>query len=178
VGAGVRVGLGLDVHQFDDDPGRPLWLAGVLIPDAPGLQGHSDADVLLHAVVDALLGAGGMGDLGALFGGHDPRYAGAASRGFVDETLRRVRAAGWAVGNLDCTLVAQRPRLGPHRQAMTASLAELLEVAASAVNVKITSTDGLGFTGRGEGIAALATVLLLADPTAVDSARHGGGEPV
>jgi 2-C-methyl-D-erythritol 2,4-cyclodiphosphate synthase len=151
----------VDVHSFSPDPGRRLWLGGVQIPDAPGLEGHSDADVLLHALVDALLGAAALGDLGALFGSDDPAHAGASSSTFVRQALRRVHAAGWAVGNVDCTLVAQRPRLDPHRQAITASVAGLLGVAASAVSVKATTTDRLGFTGRGEGIAGLAVALLV-----------------
>ncbi len=163
--AGFRVGSGVDVHAFSDDPARPLVLGGVTVPGAPGLAGHSDADVLLHAVVDALLGAAGLGDIGALFGSADPRYAGAGSAVFVTEAAERVRAAGWAVGNVDATLVAARPRLAAHRAAMAASTARLLGVDPADVNVKATTTDGLGSTGRGEGIACLATVLLgRADP--------------
>jgi 2-C-methyl-D-erythritol 2,4-cyclodiphosphate synthase len=156
----VRVGQGVDVHPFSDDPARPLVLAGVTVPERPGLAGHSDADVVLHAVVDALLGAAGLGDIGSLFGSDDPRYAGAASSTFVAEALRRVTDAGWRVGNVDCTVIAQRPRIAPHREAMRERLAALLGVAADAVNVKATTTDGLGFTGRGEGIACVAVVLL------------------
>jgi 2-C-methyl-D-erythritol 2,4-cyclodiphosphate synthase len=156
----MRVGQGLDVHPFSDDPGRGLVLAGVRIPDGPGLAGHSDGDVVLHAVVDALLGAAGLGDIGGVFGSADPRYAGAASSVFVTESLRLVADAGWTVGNVDCTVVAQRPRLAPHREAMRDRLAGLLGAPAGAVNVKATTTDGLGFTGRGEGIACLAVVLL------------------
>jgi len=157
----VRIGQGIDAHAFaENQAGRTLRLGGVDIPGAPGLDGHSDADAVLHAVTDALLGAAGLGDLGALFGSDDPRYAGADSAVFVREALARVDAAGWAVGNLDCTVVAQRPRLAEHLPAMRARLAELLAVEAAAVSVKATSTDGLGFTGRGEGIACLAVVLL------------------
>jgi 2-C-methyl-D-erythritol 2,4-cyclodiphosphate synthase len=156
----VRVGQGLDVHAFSADGGRPLVLGGVAIPGGPGLEGHSDADVVLHAVVDALLGAAALGDLGTVFGTDDPAHAGAASAVFVTEALRLALAGGWAVGNLDCTLVAQRPRLAPHREAITAAVAGLLGVPPGAVNVKATTTDRLGFTGRGEGIACLAVVLL------------------
>jgi 2-C-methyl-D-erythritol 2,4-cyclodiphosphate synthase len=156
----VRIGQGVDVHPFSDDPARPLVLAGVTVPEGPGLAGHSDADVVLHAVVDALLGAAGLGDIGSLFGSDDPRYAGADSSTFVAEALRRVTDAGWRVGNVDCTVIAQRPRVAPHREAMRERLAALLGVAADAVNVKATTTDGLGFTGRGEGIACVAVVLL------------------
>jgi 2-C-methyl-D-erythritol 2,4-cyclodiphosphate synthase len=156
----MRVGQGLDVHPFSDDPGRELVLAGVRIPDGPALAGHSDGDVVLHAVVDALLGAAALGDIGAIFGSADPRYAGVASSVFVTESLRLVTDAGYAVGNVDCTVVAQRPRLAPHREAMRDRLAGLLGAPVGTVNVKATTTDGLGFTGRGEGIACLAVVLL------------------
>ena len=155
----VRIGQGIDAHAFSQGE-RVLRLAGVEIPDAPGLDGHSDADVVLHAVTDALLGAAGLGDLGALFGSDDPRYAGADSAVFVQEALARIDAAGWAVGNLDCTVVAERPRLAEYVPAMRARLAALLDVDPAAVSVKATSTDGLGFTGRGEGVACLAVVLL------------------
>jgi len=156
-----RVGTGVDVHAFAAEAGRPLILGGVTLPGAPGLAGHSDADVLLHAVVDALLGAAGLGDIGGLFGSADPRWAGAASAVFVTETTARVRAAGWEVGNVAATLVAARPRLGPHRAAMATSTARLLGVDPDQVNVGATTTDGLGATGRGEGIACLATALLV-----------------
>lgn len=158
----VRVGQGTDVHAFSDDPDRPLLLGGVRIPDAPGLDGHSDADVVLHALVDALLGAAGQGDIGTLFGTAEAASAGADSRLFVAGALERVTGTGMAVGNADVTIVAQRPRLAAHRAAIAASIADVLGVAPGAVNVKATTTDGLGFTGRGEGIAALAVVLLVA----------------
>ncbi len=156
----IRVGQGIDIHRFADDDGRPLVLGGVLIPEGPGLQGHSDADVVLHAVVDALLGAVALGDLGARFGTDDPIYASAASSVFVAEALRLVGQAGWAVGNVDATILAQRPRIDPHRAAMTSCLADLLGVGLEAVSVKATTTDGLGMLGRGEGIACTAVVLL------------------
>lgn len=158
----MRIGQGVDVHAFSADAGRPLCLGGVHIPGGPGLEGHSDADVVLHALVDALLGAVGLGDLGAVFGTADPAHAGAASHVFVAGALDRVTEAGWAVANADVTVVAQRPRLAAHRAAITDSIADLLGVAPGAVNVKATTTDGLGFTGRGEGIACLAVVLLAA----------------
>jgi 2-C-methyl-D-erythritol 2,4-cyclodiphosphate synthase len=159
----VRIGQGVDVHAFAASDGRrPLRLAGVDIPGAPALEGHSDADVVLHAVADALLGAAALGDLGALFGSDDPHYAGADSAMFVREAVRRVGEAGWALGNLDCTVVAERPRLAEHLPMMRSQLAELLGVEPDAVSIKATSTDGLGFTGRGEGIACLAVVLLTA----------------
>ena len=155
-----RIGQGVDVHAFSADPHRVLVLGGVPLRGAPGLDGHSDADVLLHAVVDALLGAAGLGDIGAVFGFDDPRYAGADSGVFVEETAARIARAGWAVGNVDATLVAARPRLGPHLEAMRTTTAALLRADPGAVNIKATTTDGLGALGRGEGIACLAVALL------------------
>lgn len=160
--AGLRIGQGVDVHAFGEDPDRPLLLGGVRVDGAPGLAGHSDADVVLHALVDALLGAAGLGDIGAVFGSQDPAHAGADSQVFVAGALQRVAAAGWAVANVDLTVVAQRPRLASYRAAITDAVAELLGVASGDVNVKATTTDGLGLTGRGEGIACLAVVLLVA----------------
>lgn len=161
-----RVGHGVDVHRFAADPERALRLGGVVVPGAPGLEGHSDADVLLHAVADAVLGAAGLGDLGSRFGSADPAYAGADSAVFVRQALRWAAADGWRVGNVDATVVAQRPRLAPHRDAIAASLAALLGVESTAASVKATTTDGLGFLGRGEGICCLATVLLQREPGA------------
>jgi len=155
-----RVGHGVDVHRFSDDAGRVLRLAGVEIPEGPGLEGHSDADVLLHAVADALLGAAGLGDLGSRFGSADPAYAGADSAVFVRRAQEWAAAEGWRVGNVDTTVVAQRPRLAPYRERMASALAELLGVEPGAASVKATTTDGLGFLGRGQGICCLATVLL------------------
>lgn len=163
----MRVGQGLDVHAFSAEPSRILVLGGLPIPDGPGLEGHSDADVVLHALVDALLGAAGQGDIGTLFGSDAPAYRGADSRVFVTGALEAVAAAGLAVANVDLTVVAARPRLGPHRQRMRERVAELLGLPPTGVNVKATTTDGLGAVGRGEGIAALAVVLLEpADPPA------------
>lgn len=153
----VRVGTGLDVHPFADDP-RPLVLAGVTIPDAPGLAGHSDADVVAHAVTDALLGALALGDLGSRFGVDTPGLAGADSLDFVRAAVADVGAAGWRVGNVDAVVVAQRPRLAPHRDAMRATLAGALGLDLGAVSLKSTTTDRLGTIGRGEGIACWATV--------------------
>lgn len=156
----MRVGSGLDVHAFSDDPSRTLVLGGVPIPDAPGLAGHSDADVVCHAVADALLGAGALGDLGTVFGTDDPRLAGSSSLGLLHEVRQLLDQAGLAVSNIDVTVVAQRPRLAAHRAGMRARLAEALALAEGEVSVKITSTDALGSVGRGEGIACWATVLL------------------
>jgi 2-C-methyl-D-erythritol 2,4-cyclodiphosphate synthase len=159
----IRVGQGIDIHRFANGGGRPLVLGGVTIPEGPGLDGHSDADVVLHALVDALLGAAALGDLGTQFGTDDPTYAGVASTVFLAEALRLLRGAGWTVGNVDATIVAQRPRIAPYRAAMTSCIAEVLGLARDAVSVKATSTDGLGVLGRGEGIACTAVVLLCRD---------------
>lgn len=156
--AALRVGHGLDVHAFSDDPGRALRLAGVPVPGAPGLAGHSDADVVAHAVADALLGAAGLGDLGARFGSDDPALAGADSMGLLAQVVGEVRREGWQPVNVDCTVVAQRPRLGEHLPAMREALVDRLRIGA--VSVKATSTDGLGAVGRGEGIGCWAVCLL------------------
>ena len=153
----MRIGQGFDVHAFDGS--RPLILGGVTIPDSPGLSGHSDADVLSHAIADALLGAGSLGDLGALFPGTD-RWKGASSLEILGETIKTLRGAGWDLVNVDATLVAERPRLSPYVDQMIQKLAQALDADASRVSVKATTTDGLGFTGRGEGIAGLAVVLI------------------
>jgi 2-C-methyl-D-erythritol 2,4-cyclodiphosphate synthase len=157
------VGLGYDSHRLVPD--RPLRLGGVDIPGTEmGLLGHSDADVLAHAVMDSLLGAAGLGDIGQHFPDDDPRYAGADSM----ELLERVRALldtrGLAVANVDATVVCERPRLGPHREAMRAGLAAAAGLAPERVNVKFTTNEGMGWLGRGEGVAALAVAAL--EPTA------------
>lgn len=154
-----RIGSGLDVHPFASDQ-RPLVLAGVTVPDAPGLVGHSDADVVAHAVTDALLGAVAAGDLGSRFGVDDPQLAGADSLDLLRAVVGDLAADGWRPANADVTVVAQRPRLAPHRDAMRARLAGALGVDAARVSVKFTTTDGLGAVGRGEGIACWATVLV------------------
>ena len=154
----LRVGTGFDVHALVE--GRPLLLGGVAIPHSHGLQGHSDADVLLHAVANALLGALALGDLGQWFPPDDPRYAGADSAQLLAQVVAQVRQRGWRAANLDCTVIAERPRLAPHVPAMRERLAGLLGVATERVSVKATTTEGLGFTGRAEGIAAQAVVLL------------------
>lgn len=157
----LRIGQAIDVHAFAEGPAeRPLVLGGVEIPGAPGLAGHSDADVVLHALCDGLLGAIGQGDIGTLFGTDDPVYADAASSVFATAALARVVEAGFGVGNVDLTIVAQRPRLAAHQTAIRASVAAVLAVEEARVNVKVTSTDSLGAIGRGEGIACLLVVLL------------------
>lgn len=154
----MRIGQGFDVHAFAED--RKLILGGVEIPYARGLAGHSDADVLIHALADALLGAAALGDIGMHFPDSDPAYQGADSRVLLREVARKLAAAGWRIVNVDSTLIAQAPRLAPHIPAMVANLAADLGLAASAVSVKATTTERLGFTGRGEGIAAQAIALI------------------
>lgn len=154
----LRIGGGLDVHAFAPGSDRPLVLGGVVIPDAPGLAGHSDADVVAHAVADAVLGAAGLGDLGARFGTDDPDLAGADSMDLLAAVLADVSDAGWMVANADCTVVAQRPRLADHLEAMRSRLADRL--GTDAVSVKATSSDGLGALGRGDGVACWAVCLL------------------
>lgn len=151
-----RVGQGVDVHAFAED--RPLVLGGVRIADTGGLEGHSDADAVLHALTDALLGAVGAGDIGEYFPSSDPRWKGASSKVFVEEAVRVVAAKGGVIENVDLTIVAERPRLARHKPAIRESVAGILGVAIDTVNVKATTTDGLGFTGRAEGICALAIV--------------------
>jgi len=153
-----RIGLGFDSHTFGG--ARPLRLAGVVIPHDTGLTGHSDGDAVAHAVTDALLGAAALGDIGQLFPDTDARWRGADSMVLLETAYARVRAAGFAVVNVDVTVIAQRPRLAPHVPAMRERLAGLLGVATERVSVKATTTEGLGFTGRAEGIAAQAVVLL------------------
>ena len=157
----MRIGQGVDAHRLV--PGRPLRLGGVLVPHDRGLEGHSDGDVLLHAIASALLGALGEGDLGRHFPSSDPALAGVDSADLLARVGERVGAAGLRVGNLDATVIAQAPRLGPHLEKMESVIADRLGVEQTRVNVKVTSTDGLGAIGRGEGIAAQAIVLLVAE---------------
>ena len=155
----IRVGTGFDVHRLA--PGEELWLCGVQIDHPLGLAGHSDADVGLHAVVDALLGAVGAGDIGQHFPPSDDRWKGAASSRFVEHAVSLVAEAGYRVGNIDLTIICEAPKIGPHRAAMQARLAALAGVEQGAVNVKATTTERLGFTGRGEGIAAQAVATVV-----------------
>ena len=156
--SGARIGQGFDVHALV--AGRRLVLGGVDIPFERGLEGHSDADVLIHAVIDALLGAAALGDIGRHFPDSDARYRGADSRVLLREVGKMLAQARLRVGNVDATLIAQAPRLAPYIDAMIANLAADLGLARDRVNVKATTTERLGFTGRGEGIAALAVALL------------------
>lgn len=157
----IRVGQGCDVHALV--PERKLILGGVTLPYHLGLLGHSDADALLHAITDAVLGAAGLGDIGHMFPDSDERWRGADSRVLLRGALAAVRAAGWRVGNVDCTVIAQAPRIAPHVAAMRANIAADLGIATECVNVKGKTTERLGFLGRGEGIATEAVALLLRD---------------
>jgi len=156
----VRSASGYDVHKFTD--GDHIWLCGLKIPHSHALEGHSDADVGLHAITDALLGCIGEGDIGQHFPPTDERWKGAASWKFLDHAAGLVRAKGGVINHVDVTIICERPKVGPHREAMKAKIAEILEIEASRVSVKATTTEGLGFTGRREGIAAqaIATVKL------------------
>jgi 2-C-methyl-D-erythritol 2,4-cyclodiphosphate synthase len=165
----VRIGSGIDIHAFaphdhprtvDGATDASVVLAGVRLPAPAPLVGHSDADVVAHASIDALLGAAGLGDIGMRFGVDDPALAGADSMGLLASVVSELAAAGWRVGNLDVTVVAVTPRLGPHRDAMREALAGALDVALEAVSVKATTTDGLGSIGRAEGVAAWVVCLL------------------
>ena len=170
-----RIGTGLDVHAFGaGSADAQVVLAGVRIPCAAPLVGHSDADVVAHAVTDALLGAAALGDLGSRFGVDDPALAGADSLRLLADVVADVRAAGWAPGNVDVTVIAVRPRIGPHRSEMRVRLAEALGLDVAAVSVKATTTDGLGAVGRGEGVAAQAVCLLV--PAAEAAGRAGPRE--
>ena len=153
----MRIGQGLDVHRLSDDPARALWLGLVRVEGAPGLAGHSDADVATHALCDALLGAANLGDLGRHFPDDDPGIAGVSSRDLLERTLALVAAAGFTVASADVTIIAQRPRLEAHMPAMSAALSQ---VVGAVVSVKATTTEGLGALGRVEGIGASAVVLL------------------
>ena len=154
----MRIGHGYDVHKLTE--GRKLILGGVDIPYDKGLLGHSDADVLTHAIMDALLGAAALGDIGKLFPDNDPAYAGADSLVLLERVGERIAQAGYRVGNIDATILAQRPKLAPHIPQMRANLAHRLGLEVDQVSVKATTEEGLGFTGAGEGMAAHAVCLL------------------
>jgi 2-C-methyl-D-erythritol 2,4-cyclodiphosphate synthase len=163
----LRIGLGVDAHAFGD--GVPLVLGGVTIDHPRGLVGHSDGDVVAHALTDALLGAAGLADIGLLFPSDDERYRGADSLALLADAYGQVRAAGFVLVNADCVVIGQEPRVAPHRDEMRRRLAAALGVEAGLVNVRATTTDRLGFTGRGEGLASNAVALLRIEP--------GGGLP-
>ena len=159
-----RIGQGFDVHKLVE--GRKCIIGGVDIPHEKGLLGHSDADVLLHAITDALLGAAGLGDIGRLFPDTDAAYAGADSRVLLREAVRQVQAQGWRIGNIDATVICERPKITPHAAQMVANIAADCGIPPHAVNVKGKTSEKLGYTGRGEGIAAQAVAMLLAPPEA------------
>ena len=154
----LRVGIGVDAHGFSD--GARLVVGGVEFPGEPGLAGHSDGDVVAHALVDAVLGAAGLGDIGSFFPSEEAEWEGASSLTFLERAMAAVREAGYELVNADCVLVGERPRIAPVREEMEARLAAALGVGPGQVSVRATTTDGLGFTGRGEGLAAQAVALL------------------
>jgi 2-C-methyl-D-erythritol 2,4-cyclodiphosphate synthase len=158
-----RVGTGVDAHVLEE--GVPLVLGGVAFDHPRGLAGHSDGDVVAHALIDALLGAANLGDIGTLFPSGDERWRGSSSLDLLRTAFAQVRAAGWDLVNADCVLIGEQPRVGPHRRAMAEALAGALGVEPGRIAVRATTTDGLGFTGRGEGLAAQAVALLRASPT-------------
>jgi 2-C-methyl-D-erythritol 2,4-cyclodiphosphate synthase len=152
-----RVGNGFDIHRFSDDPTRPLVLGGVVFPDGPGLHGHSDADVVAHSVADALLGAVGLGDLGVHFPDTDERWRGADSMALLAEVVRLLAVNGWSVVNVDCSVVAERPAIAPHRDAMCDRLSSVVDAP---VSVKGRRAEGIGGLGRSEGVVCLSSVLV------------------
>ncbi len=154
----IRVGFGFDVHRLVE--GRELWLGGVLIPHSTGALGHSDADVLLHAVCDALLGAAALGDIGQHFPDTDPKWKGADSKRLLEGVVRLLSEKGWSVGNVDCTLILERPKIMPHVPAMRAAMAPILKLGVDAVSIKATTSEALGYIGREEGVAAHAVALI------------------
>lgn len=154
----IRIGQGFDVHKFE--VGRPLILGGILIPHDKGLTGHSDADVLLHTITDAALGAIGEGDIGRHFPDTDSAFKDADSAVLLEKIWELVNERGYKLGNIDCTIIAEQPKMAPHIEVIKHRVAELLKADISQVNIKATTTEKLGFTGRGEGIAAMATILL------------------
>ncbi len=154
----LRIGLGVDAHALE--PGVPLVLGGIAIEHPRGLAGHSDGDVIAHALTDALLGAAGLGDIGSLFPSDDARWRGADSLDLLRDAYAQVTAAGYVLVNADCVLIGEEPRIAPHREEMRTRLAAALGVEPKRVNVRATTTDRLGFTGRGEGLAAEAVALL------------------
>jgi 2-C-methyl-D-erythritol 2,4-cyclodiphosphate synthase len=156
----IRVGIGYDSHRFA--AGRPLVLGGVTIPHSHGLIGHSDADAVAHAISDAMLGAAGLGDIGRLYPDTDPALRGADSLKILADVGARVRSAGWALQNADVTVIAEAPRLAPHVEAMQAALGRALGVDAATISVKAKTNEGMGFVGRGEGVAAIAVASLAA----------------
>ena len=155
----IRTGLGFDVHELKE--GRPLHLGGVLIPSEKGAVGHSDADVVIHAICDALLGAAGMRDIGFHFSNQDERWRNADSKVFLRQVMEMISAEGWQLQNVDCTLTLEAPKINPHVEAMKTAMTPILGIDRSALSIKATTNEGMGYVGRGEGINAMAVVLLM-----------------
>lgn len=156
----IRVGIGYDAHRFD--PNRPLILGGLKISESDGLAGHSDADVVVHAICDALFGAAGLPDIGRNYPDSDERFRNVRSTELLRDTVTQLRENGWQVGNVDAVIVAEKPKIAPYADRMATELATILAVKPNQVNIKATTTERMGFTGRGEGISAMATVLIMA----------------
>ena len=154
----IRVGLGFDVHPLEE--GRDLWLGGIKLPATKGAVGHSDADVLIHAICDAILGAANLGDIGTHFSNTDPRWAGMDSKYFLKEVTRMVAAKGWKIENVDCTVTLEAPKIKPHIEAMKQVLALLMNIAEEDVSIKATTNEKLGYVGRMEGVNAYAVALM------------------
>ncbi|QTN38720.1 2-C-methyl-D-erythritol 2,4-cyclodiphosphate synthase [Cryomorphaceae bacterium] len=156
-----RIGLGYDVHRWEE--GGELWLGGIRIDHTHGLKGHSDADVLIHAICDAILGAADLRDIGYHFPDTDPKYKGVDSKILLKEVMRLLRDAGWSLGNVDATMVAERPKLNPHIPDMKACMAEVMEVSQGQISLKATTSEKLGFVGREEGMAVHAVAMIIRD---------------
>jgi 2-C-methyl-D-erythritol 2,4-cyclodiphosphate synthase len=171
----VRVGIGYDSHRFD--PERTLVLGGVEIPGAPGLAGHSDGDAVVHALIDALLGAAGLGSIGGWFPDTEPEWRGARSLDLLERTLRLVEERNYQVVNVDLTVVAERPRVAPHAAAMAGALAPYLRISPGSISVKGKTNEGMGWIGRGEGLAVIAVALLdqIGDIDALHASIRAGG---
>ena len=154
----IRVGMGFDVHPLEE--GRAFWLGGIKVPSNKGAVGHSDADVLIHAICDALLGAANLGDIGIHFSNRDPQWAGRDSKFFLKEVTRMIKEKGWSVENVDCTLTLEEPKITPHIAAMKKALAPLMEISEEEVSIKATTAEKLGYVGRQEGVNAYAVALI------------------
>lgn len=157
----IRVGLGFDVHQLEE--GRDFWLGGIKLPSSKGATGHSDADVLIHALCDALLGAANLRDIGYHYSNKDPRWSGIDSKFFLGDVMRMLKEQGWRVENVDCTICLENPKISPHIDAMKKVLAPLLGVDADAVSIKATTNEKLGYVGRQEGVNATVVALIMKD---------------
>lgn len=157
----IRVGLGYDVHQLE--AGRDFWLGGIKIPADKGAVGHSDADVLIHAICDALLGAANLRDIGFHYSNKDPRWKGKDSKFFLEDVTRMIHEEGWKVGNVDCTVCLEMPKINPHIDEMKKAMAPLMKVSVHDISIKATTTETLGYVGRQEGVNAMAVVLISRD---------------